>query len=120
MIRYIFILSILITFSVSAYSKNRVKTLPMSASFNNFNSIPGNQSINVGFSFADYPSYDFDRKKEFVTIGAGLEYGKNIDSISGATISANAITYNVQESCRYLDLLKPILENQLMLKAMIK
>jgi len=41
-----------------------------------------------------------------------LEYGKNIDSISGATISANAITYNVQESCRYLDLLKPILQNQ--------
>jgi len=40
-----------------------------------------------------------------------LEYGKNIDSISGATISANAITYNVQESCRYLDLIKPILEN---------
>lgn len=40
-----------------------------------------------------------------------LEYGKNIDSISGATISANAITYNVQESCRYLDLLRPILEN---------
>ena len=39
-----------------------------------------------------------------------LEYGKNIDSISGATISANAITYNVQESCRYLDLLRPILE----------
>ena len=38
-----------------------------------------------------------------------LEYGKNIDSISGATISANAITYNVQESCRYLNLLKPIL-----------
>ncbi len=50
-----------------------------------------------------------------------LEYGKNIDSISGATISANAITYNVQESCRYLDLLKPILENhQLSLKAMVK
>lgn len=47
--------------------------------------------------------YDGDEK---------LEYGKNIDSISGATISANAITYNVQESCRYLDLLKPILENQ--------
>lgn len=41
-----------------------------------------------------------------------LEYGKNIDSISGATISANAITYNVQESCRYLDLLKPILKEQ--------
>ena len=40
-----------------------------------------------------------------------LEYGKNIDSISGATISANAITYNVQESCRYLELIKPILEN---------
>ena len=40
-----------------------------------------------------------------------LEYGKNIDSISGATISANAITYNVQESCRYLDLLKPLLAN---------
>jgi len=40
-----------------------------------------------------------------------LEYGKNIDSISGATISANAITYNVQESYRYLDLLRPILEN---------
>jgi hypothetical protein len=39
-----------------------------------------------------------------------LEYGKNIDSISGATISANAITYNVQESSRYLALLKPILE----------
>lgn len=39
-----------------------------------------------------------------------LEYGKNIDSISGATISANAITYNVQESSRYLHLLKPILE----------
>jgi len=50
-----------------------------------------------------------------------LEYGKNIDSISGATISANAITYNVQESCRYLDLLKPILENhQLSFKAMSK
>ena len=42
-----------------------------------------------------------------------LEYGKNIDSISGATISANAITYNVQESCRYLDLLKPILETHI-------
>lgn len=40
-----------------------------------------------------------------------LEYGKNIDSISGATISANAITYNVQESSRYLNLLKPMLEN---------
>ena len=39
-----------------------------------------------------------------------LEYGKNIDSISGATISANAITYNVMESCRYLDLLRPLLE----------
>lgn len=38
-----------------------------------------------------------------------LEYGKNIDAISGATISANAITYNVQESSRYLALLKPIL-----------
>lgn len=37
-----------------------------------------------------------------------LEYGKNIDSISGATISANAITYNVQESSKYLALLKPI------------
>lgn len=50
-----------------------------------------------------------------------LEYGKNIDSISGATISANAITYNVQESCRYLDLLKPILENhQISLKATVK
>ena len=50
-----------------------------------------------------------------------LEYGKNIDSISGATISANAITYNVQESCRYLDLLEPILENhQLYFKAMVK
>lgn len=40
-----------------------------------------------------------------------LEYGKNIDSISGATISANAITYNVQESCRYLSLIKTLLEN---------
>ena len=40
-----------------------------------------------------------------------LEYGKNIDSISGATISANAITYNVQESCRYLSLIKALLEN---------
>ena len=40
-----------------------------------------------------------------------LELGKNIDSISGATISANAITYNVQESHRYLDLLMPILES---------
>ena len=50
-----------------------------------------------------------------------LEYGKNIDSISGATISANAITYNVQESCRYLDVLKPILENhQSSLKALAK
>ena len=39
-----------------------------------------------------------------------LEYGKNIDSISGATISANAITYNVQESYRYLNMLKPVLE----------
>ena len=39
-----------------------------------------------------------------------LEYGKNIDAISGATISANAITYNVQESSRYLMLLKPLLE----------
>lgn len=38
-----------------------------------------------------------------------LELGKNIDSISGATISANAITYNVQESSRYLALLMPIL-----------
>lgn len=34
-----------------------------------------------------------------------LELGKNIDAISGATISANAITYNVQESSRYLSLL---------------
>lgn len=41
-----------------------------------------------------------------------LEYGKNIDSISGATISANAITYNVQESCRFLSLLKPLLLTQ--------
>jgi Na+-translocating ferredoxin:NAD+ oxidoreductase RnfG subunit len=50
-----------------------------------------------------------------------LEYGKNIDSISGATISANAITYNVQESCRYLDLIRPILQNhQLALKARAK
>jgi len=50
-----------------------------------------------------------------------LEYGKNIDSISGATISANAITYNVQESHRYLDLLKPILKNhQNTLEAMAK
>ena len=49
-----------------------------------------------------------------------LEYGKNIDSISGATISANAITYNVQESSRYLALLKPILENaHLNLKVMV-
>lgn len=49
-----------------------------------------------------------------------LEYGKNIDSISGATISANAITYNVQESSRYLTLLKPILENaNLYLKVMV-
>jgi len=40
-----------------------------------------------------------------------LELGKNIDSISGATISANAITYNVQESSRYLELIIPILEN---------
>ena len=49
-----------------------------------------------------------------------LEYGKNIDSISGATISANAITYNVQESCRYLDLLRPILANHNQsLKAMV-
>lgn len=40
-----------------------------------------------------------------------LEYGKNIDSISGATISANAITYNVQESCRYLSLIKSFLNN---------
>jgi hypothetical protein len=50
-----------------------------------------------------------------------LEYGKNIDSISGATISANAITYNVQESCRYLDLLRPILQSHLSgLKALAK
>ncbi len=49
-----------------------------------------------------------------------LEYGKNIDSISGATISANAITYNVQESSRYLALLLPILENaNLHLKVMV-
>lgn len=49
-----------------------------------------------------------------------LEYGKNIDSISGATISANAITYNVQESSRYLAFLKPILENaNLSLKVMV-
>lgn len=41
-----------------------------------------------------------------------LEYGKNIDSISGATISGNAITYNVQESCRFLDILKPLLERR--------
>lgn len=41
-----------------------------------------------------------------------LEYGKNIDSISGATISANAITYNVQELYRYLDLLRPVLAHQ--------
>ena len=41
-----------------------------------------------------------------------LEYGKNIDSISGATISANAITYNVQESCQLLVTLKPIIESQ--------
>ena len=40
-----------------------------------------------------------------------LEYGKSIDAISGATISANAITYNVQESHRYLNLLRPILKN---------
>lgn len=40
-----------------------------------------------------------------------LELGKNIDSISGATISANAITYSVQESNRYLELLMPILKN---------
>lgn len=38
-----------------------------------------------------------------------LAYGKNIDSISGATISANAITYNVQEAVRYLGLLQPVL-----------
>ncbi len=38
-----------------------------------------------------------------------LEYGKNIDAISGATISANAITYNVQEAVRYLELLKTVL-----------
>ena len=42
-----------------------------------------------------------------------LEYGKNVDSISGATISANAITYNVQESYRYLDLLQPVLQVQM-------
>ncbi|MCG8311245.1 MAG: FMN-binding protein [Cytophagales bacterium] len=41
-----------------------------------------------------------------------LEYGKNIDSISGATISANAITYNVQELYRYLELLRPMLAYQ--------
>ena len=52
--------------------------------------------------------------------GEKLEYGKNIDSISGATISANAITYNVQESSRYLTLLKPILDNaNLHLKVMV-
>lgn len=51
--------------------------------------------------------------KQFIgyTAESKLEYGKDIDSISGATISANAITYNVKESSRYLALLKPILEN---------
>ncbi|MCK5468004.1 MAG: FMN-binding protein, partial [Cyclobacteriaceae bacterium] len=51
--------------------------------------------------------------KQFIgyTGESKLEYGKNIDAISGATISANAITYNVQESSRYLALLKPLLEN---------
>lgn len=49
-----------------------------------------------------------------------LEYGKNIDSISGATISANAITYNVMESHRYLDLIKSILlKTEADLKVMI-
>ena len=49
--------------------------------------------------------------KQFIgyTGTAKLEYGKNIDSISGATISANAITYNVQESTEYLTLLLPII-----------
>jgi hypothetical protein len=41
-----------------------------------------------------------------------LEYGKNIDSISGATISANAITYNIQEACQYLVLLRNTFEGQ--------
>jgi len=39
-----------------------------------------------------------------------LTYGKDIDGISGATISANAITYAVQESAQYLKLLQPLLE----------
>ncbi len=38
-----------------------------------------------------------------------LSYGKDIDAISGATISANAITYGVQETVQYLKLLEPIL-----------
>jgi hypothetical protein len=37
-----------------------------------------------------------------------LELGKNVDSISGATISANAITYHVNETSRYLAQLMPI------------
>jgi len=39
-----------------------------------------------------------------------LTYGKDIDAISGATISANAITYAVQESAQYLKLLKTVLD----------
>jgi hypothetical protein len=38
-----------------------------------------------------------------------MTYGKDIDAISGATISANAITYGVQETVQYMILLKPIL-----------
>lgn len=38
-----------------------------------------------------------------------LDYGKDIDAISGATISANAITYGVQETVRYIKLLEPVL-----------
>lgn len=41
-----------------------------------------------------------------------LEYGKEIDALSGATISANAITYGIQESARYLKLIEPVLSSE--------
>ena len=47
-----------------------------------------------------------------------LEYGKNIDALSGATISANAITYNVQESVRFINLLLKTMNGKNVLKAL--
>ena len=40
-----------------------------------------------------------------------LNYGKNVDAISGATISGNAITHKVQEAFIYMKLLKPVLDH---------